>query len=673
MAPAGAVVAFWEGGGLQFAVSGGEEKQRVRLVLPGGREERVPAARIALVVEPSGQAPGKDPEGCRMAGRRAGAVAERVAALTPRVEVPVLWDLVADDPQPASLASLASLALGEDTGEARAGVALAFLRDGIHFVRRGDDWEPRSRDSVAALTHERERAARRTRERTEALDALAAVGRGEAWKPADNEEEHALLRALEEVALGESGAPEAARALALSALTAAAQRFERLDEGAVHLLVRLGRFAPDENLEVRRYGLRTVFPEEVLAAAAAAAARGFDREGRLDLTGEAVITIDAAHTREVDDGLSYTPLPGGGARLGIHIADPGAFVHPGDAVDAEALARSTTHYLPDHKLTMLPPALGEEAASLLPGEDRPALSFLLEMGPDGALVGGGPVRSIVRSAARLGYDEADAVLASGEGPWAALLRGWAEAAARFEAVRVAAGAVRLLSPEVDVRVRDGVVVLERLPAESPSRRLVAEAMVQAGAAAARFCQERGVPAIYRRQSPPVAPIPEGSRPITDLVRIRQVRRMLRRAEVGIQPGAHAGLGLPAYAQATSPLRRYQDLALNRQIAAVLAGGTPAHAAPDLQRIAASTERAELEGRRAERASDSYWLLRYLEGKVGEEVEGTVVEVEPGPVVLLDETLLEERMPALAGHALGARVRLRLERVNPRAGRLFLRL
>ena len=162
-------------------------------------------------------------------------------------------------------------------------------------------------------------------------------------------------------------------------------------------------------------------------------------------------------------------------------------------------------------------------------------------------------------------------------------------------------------------------------------------------------------------------------PITDPVRVRQVRRQLRRAEVGIQPGAHAGLGLPAYAQATSPLRRYQDLTLNRQIAAVLAGGAPAHAAAELQRIAASTERAELEGRRAERASDTYWLLRYLEGKVGEEVEGTVVEVDPGPIVLLEETLFEERVPGLAGTPVGARVRLRVQRVNPRAGRLLLRL
>jgi exoribonuclease-2 len=151
-----------------------------------------------------------------------------------------------------------------------------------------------------------------------------------------------------------------------------------------------------------------------------------------------------------------------------------------------------------------------------------------------------------------------------------------------------------------------------------------------------------------------------------------MRRLLRRAEVGIQPGPHAGLGLPAYAQATSPLRRYQDLATDRQIAAALSGRALPYEAEALQRIAAATERAELEGRRAERASEVYWLLRYLEGFVGREIEGTVVEQDPVPVVLLDETLLEERVPALAGAAAGSRVRLKVERVNPRAQRLILR-
>jgi exoribonuclease R len=93
---------------------------------------------------------------------------------------------------------------------------------------------------------------------------------------------------------------------------------------------------------------------------------------------------------------------------------------------------------------------------------------------------------------------------------------------------------------------------------------------------------------------------------------------------------------------------------------------------ELQRIAATTDRAEQEGRRAERACELYWVLRWLEERTGSEVEGTVVEVDPHPVVQLTETLLEERLPALAGVVLGERVRLRVERVNPRAERLVLR-
>ena len=411
-------------------------------------------------------------------------------------------------------------------------------------------------------------------------------------------------------------APEAARTLAQGGLEAAGQRFEKLDEGAVRLLERLGRFLPDENLEIRRYGLRTAFPEEVLAAADAAARRGFDRADRLDLTGEPMLTIDATHARWTTG--SPTARSPTGARLGIHIADPGAFDSRGPR-GPEALLRY--HALPFRMASAMLGA-GREAASLLAGRPRSPSSWRW---PDGAIRGGGWCARWCAPRATPA-DEADLALASGED----LGRRCCAAGRRRRPSGAARGrgAVRILA-RVDVRVQDGVPALERLPADSPSRRLVAEAMVQAGAAAARFCLERGVPAIYRRQAPPTGAIPEGSQPITDPVRVRQVRRLLRRAEVGIQPGAHAGLGLPAYAQATSPLRRYQDLATNRQIAAVLAAGVPAHDPLALQRIAATTERAEAEGRRAERASgptgcSATWKRAWGGGG------GTVVEVDPSP-------------------------------------------
>ncbi|HKQ62154.1 MAG TPA: RNB domain-containing ribonuclease, partial [Candidatus Polarisedimenticolaceae bacterium] len=187
-----------------------------------------------------------------------------------------------------------------------------------------------------------------------------------------------------------------------------------------------------------------------------------------------------------------------------------------------------------------------------------------------------------------------------------------------------------------------------------------------------FCRERAVPAIYRRQPAPsdLPAIPaEGAQ---DPLLVRQVRRGLRRSEIGLVPGPHASLGLPAYVQATSPLRRYQDLVVHRQIAAVLAGTPTPYGIEQLQRIAATTDAAEGDARRAERAADDYWMLRFLEGQRERELEARVVEVEPRTIVQLVETLWEQPLGSLAAPVLGATLRTRIERVNPRAGLLVLR-
>ena len=301
------------------------------------------------------------------------------------------------------------------------------------------------------------------------------------------------------------------------------------------------------------------------------------------------------------------------------------------------------------------------------------MTFLVDLDASGDVAGFEVLRSTIRPRARLTYEDADRAIATGVGPFAGLLRDLSLAAELREGRRVAAGAVRIVSPEVDVRVAaDGRVELDRSDSSSPGHRLVSEAMVLAGAVGARYCVERGLPAIYRRQAAPEGPLPPRQGEGVDFVAARALRKAMRKGEVSLQPGPHYALGLPAYAQVTSPLRRYQDLAVHRQIARVLEGRPPAHDVESLQRIAATTEASENDGRRAERASDRYWLLRYLEQHRDEPVEAMVVETVPRPVVLLIETLLEQPAPGLAGVALGASLFLRIERVNPRADILVLR-
>jgi exoribonuclease-2 len=197
-------------------------------------------------------------------------------------------------------------------------------------------------------------------------------------------------------------------------------------------------------------------------------------------------------------------------------------------------------------------------------------------------------------------------------------------------------------------------------------------MVLAGEVAATWLDARRVPAIYRRQSAPDRRLPDADPSQPDAVHIRAMRRQLKRGEAGLHPATHHALGLTAYTQVTSPLRRYQDLSMHRQIVAVLSGQPPEYDAAAMQAILASTDRAESEGKRAERAMDRYYMLRWLERSQGSTVTGVVVDIFPRPIVVLDETLLEQAVPSLVAASTGDRVRLRVERVNPRADLLVLR-
>ena len=671
--PPGTVVAWWEHDAIAFGVVLMEDKQRIVLVTADGREERVAATRVVASLA-AGPAPGRTPEGRREAAAAASAMAEVVADRSAAVDVTTLWDLTKDVTAAIGEETLAGLALSSGDAPACLATALALAKDGVRFVRKPSGWQPRSEEAVLQIVTEREHVARRAEEKAEAFRALAAAWRDGAFQARGTQAERRVLLALEALAVADLEAPEKERALALEALQAAGARGDRPSEAAFRLLRRTGRFASDdENLAIVRFGLRTAFPDDALRAAEAAARAGFDREGRRDLTRRVSLTIDDKTTREVDDALSFEERGNGLVEVGIHIADPCAFIATGGPVDVEARARGTTYYFPEGKILMIPPVLSEGAASLVAGEDRPALSFLIAVDAEGRVAGVEIVRSIVRISSRLDYDEVDATLRSGAGAHADVLTRLAGVASSREAVRRAAGAITLRAPETEIRVAaDGSLALTRRDPDTPSQRLVSEAMVLAGEVAAAWLDARRVPAIYRRQSAPDGRTPDADPSQPDAVHIRAMRRLLKRGEAGLHPGAHHALGLTAYSQVTSPLRRYQDLSMHRQIVAVLAGLQPEHDAAAMQALLASTERAESEGKRAERAMDRYYMMRWLERSVGATVTGVVVDVVPRPIVVLDETLMEHAVPSLVGAAKGDRVRLRVERVNPRADLLVLR-
>jgi len=474
---------------------------------------------------------------------------------------------------------------------------------------------------------------------------------------------------------------------------------------------------------IRSHGLRDVFPKKVLAEAEALPrevdARELGTGKRLDLTGEIVFTIDDVEARDLDDAVSLSAGPDGTRRLGVHIADVAHYVREGSALDLEALERGTSVYLVDRVLPMFPPRLSNGIASLHPDVDRLTVSVLLDIDERGRVISTEVRRSIIRSVARLTYDEVAAYLRpefgetlgaglsrrgaagddspAGDDPAAAVhpadhragLAGDTGTVRRDEATapagvppevrsplvemarlaedlrrrRMARGSLDLDFPEEKVKIDEEgrpVEVISR--PRSTATQIIEEFMIAANEAVADFLLYSGVPFISRVHEEPfrddletlretLAPLgyrvptsrvprPGELQAILEAARGRPEAAEVNRAVLRTLPLArysavripHYALGSPNYTHFTSPIRRYPDLTLHRQVAAVLEGrahldtGDASVLAGRLAVIAESCSVRERAAEAAERESVALKKAELAHRHLGLVADGEVVDV-----------------------------------------------
>ncbi len=353
---------------------------------------------------------------------------------------------------------------------------------------------------------------------------------------------------------------------------------------------------------------------------------GLPQESRLDLTGLPAFAIDDEGNRDPDDALSLD-----GNRLWVHVADATVLAPPSSPVDEEARMRGATLYLPEMTIPMLPPAAIEQLGLGL-AEVSPALSFGMNLDADGRVTGVEITPSWVR-VQRISYQEVEKRL--DEEPFRTLN----ELAQRHRDRRRANGAIFIDLPEVKITVTDGRAKIEPFT-RLRSRLLVAEAMLMAGEAAARFALEHELPFPFTTQDT-VAEVSE--REPSSLAAMRMLRRNMRPRQYSSQPGPHGGLGLEVYAQVTSPLRRYLDLVAHQQLRAFLRNSEWLDAQAIVARVGAA-EMAAQGVRRAERLSREHWTLAYLQQHPGWQGEGVLVEKRmPRGAVLIPQLGLEARV------------------------------
>ncbi|QYG92466.1 RNB domain-containing ribonuclease [Iamia sp. SCSIO 61187] len=405
--------------------------------------------------------------------------------------------------------------------------------------------------------------------------------------------------------------------------------------------------------------LPTGFPPEVEAAAARAAdTLGSERRDATDIP---FVTVDPPGAMDLDQALHLAPRPGGdaGERAGgwiVHyaIADLAAFVAAGDPVDVEARRRGETLYLPDGRVPLHPPVLSEGTASLLPGVDRPAVLWRIEVDGDGEQVDVSVERATVRTRSRHAYVDLQAALDAGDAPEAA------RALPDLGAARVARarreGAIELGLPSQEVVQReDGSWTIE-LRAPLPVETWNAQVSLLTGMAAAGLMLDAGVGLLRTLPEPDERTVrrlragapalgvdwPGGARPGEVLAALdaRQPRaaafldlaaELLRGAGYkpfdGAVPAApgHAGVGAP-YAHVTAPIRRLGDRFATEVCLAVSAGrevpGWVRDALPLLPDLLADSGRRS---RSVERAAVDHVEAWLLADRVGETFDAAVVE------------------------------------------------
>jgi ribonuclease R len=407
-------------------------------------------------------------------------------------------------------------------------------------------------------------------------------------------------------------------------------------------------------------GLRRRFDPVVERAAREAAGRV--REGRrLDLRKLPTFTIDPPTARDFDDAISAETLEDGAVRVWVHIADVAAHVPPGSPVDREAFRRATSVYVPGLVEPMLPEALSNDACSLVPHQDR--LAVTVEMELEGATLRRSAFhRTVIRSDARLDYPFVDRVFAGSERavePWGAPLAAARRVAAALQEAREARGALAVESVEPEFAFSgEGHVTGWLASEQTESHRVIEHLMIAANEAVATLLESRRLPTLYRVHERPeparvarlaeqLAALDVATPPLPDPMTSQQaeesvarmsqlvaeevarrggrgriaftslVLRTLKQAHYSPRNIGHAGLRSPRYCHFTSPIRRYPDLIAHRALLAAVGAGEDPPAASRMDEAGEWCSLRERDAMAIERAADSVARCFLLERELFE--------------------------------------------------------
>lgn len=409
------------------------------------------------------------------------------------------------------------------------------------------------------------------------------------------------------------------------------------------------------------------FPEPVLAAAHAIDKKVHFDKDRLDLRDQQIITIDGEDAKDLDDAVSLVELDNGNYQLGVHIADVSHYVTPNGDIDKEAYNRGTSVYLVDRVIPMLPEDLSNGICSLNAGEDRYAMSCIMEINASGKVVKYTIKPSIIRVGRRCSYNEiykalCQDIIPDDLVPYMDMVRRLEGLFTALNTMRKRRGALDFDFPEYKVMLDAQGVPLRIVKRErTVAERIIEECMLIANEMVASHLQATERPSVYRIHEQPVEEKLEAFQTVvnylghplrfqadsvtprdiqsflesikgTDVEQVAQIMtlRSMQQAKYSSENLGHFGLASSCYTHFTSPIRRYPDLMIHRLLKAHM-GWKNGYSKRDTNEewIAKAAEHSSVQEQNAvaaERDTDDLKKVQYMEPFVGQVFTGKVSSI-----------------------------------------------
>lgn len=446
-------------------------------------------------------------------------------------------------------------------------------------------------------------------------------------------------------------------------------------DASFKLMVKLGEWGPDENLLLHKFNIESGFNKEIgnsvkeLRAACGIDDKSFNDRPDAVAKDVSVITIDGTLTKDFDDALSIEAFSDY-YRVGIHISDVAELVPAGSPIDIEAMNRATSIYLPETKIPMMPPEISEGLCSLKQNESRYAISVFVDLDKDGNVLNFNIKETNVTVTRRLTYSEAVYLVNQDVD-----ITNLYVLAKKLCRKRFANNAMALNIPDIKIWIdkETGEISVNKINGNSLSQLIVSEFMILGNYLIAKFLSSKNIPCIFRTQEPPTQTIIKAGE--ADLLLNYLQRKKLSRVVLMTSAYPHNFLGLNAYTTATSPIRRYSDLITQRQLKAVLNGGHPAYTEKEIQEIIYTITEPQANAMLIRRYRIKYWILKYLESKVGEAIPAIVLYHVPNKYhVLLTDYIIEASISDDAGALRmepGDHLRLKIQSVKAKEDKIKL--